>query len=121
MVNEVRLIGNLGKDAEIEQKGALTICRFSVATEYYNPHKKEKETYWIPVVMVNPGGVSEYLTKGQKVYCAGYLKPRQWTDKQGNKKRDMQVVIHSVKLLGQGGKRQQEAKREEITDDDIPF
>lgn len=73
-LNKVTLIGNLGKDPEIQiLEGNITVAKFSVATtENYNDDQGEahSNTEWHSIVLWR--GVAElagkYLHKGSLVY-----------------------------------------------------
>ena len=91
-VNRVMLIGNLGKDPDIQQlEGNIAVAKFPLATtETFKDRtgKLVSQTEWHTVVLWR--GLAElaqkYLHKGSLVYIEGRLKTRSWEDKEGVKK-----------------------------------
>ena len=73
--------------------------------------------------------LSQYLTKGQAVTVTGTVSEREWTDKEGNKRKSMDVRVNDVAL--QGGRRDAEPQQErrqapapaqtDMDDSDVPF
>lgn len=104
-VNRVMLIGNLGKDPEIQYlEGNIGVCKFSLATtETYKDRsgKLISQTEWHTVVLWR--GLAElaqkYLKRGSLVYIEGRLKTRSWEDKEGNKKFATEVVGDNLIML----------------------
>src|SRR5215210_3798046 len=97
-VNRVMLIGNLGKDPDLQfLEGNIAVAKFSLATTESYKDKNGKlmsQTEWHTVVLWR--GLAElaqkYLHKGSLVYIEGRLKTRSWEDKEGNKKFATEVV-----------------------------
>lgn len=108
-LNEVRLIGNLGRDPEVRttQSGDM-IVNLSIATtkswKDRNSGERRERTEWHRVVIYSNGlakVVEEYLHKGSKVYVAGTLQTRKWTDSDGNDRYSTEVALqpYEGKLL----------------------
>lgn len=104
-VNRVMLIGNLGKDPDMQfLEGNIGVAKFSLATtETYKDRsgKLISQTEWHTVVLWR--GLAElaqkYLHKGSLVYIEGRLKTRSWEDKDGNKKFATEVVGDNLIML----------------------
>jgi single-strand DNA-binding protein len=104
-VNRVMLIGNLGKDPDIQfLEGNIGVAKFSLATtETYKDRsgKLISQTEWHTVVLWR--GLAElaqkYLHRGSLVYIEGRLKTRSWEDKEGNKKFATEVVGDNLIML----------------------
>ena len=104
-VNRVMLIGNLGKDPDMQfLEGNIGVAKFSLATtETYKDRsgKLISQTEWHTVVLWR--GLAElaqkYLHKGSLVYIEGRLKTRSWEDKEGNKKFATEVVGDNLIML----------------------
>ena len=104
-VNKVILVGNLGKDAETKfTPGGASVTRFSVATtrswKDQQTNDWKEETNWTNVVLWRQENLSNYLTKGKKVYIEGRLQTRSYDDKEGKKVYATEVVAEEVILLG---------------------
>lgn len=106
-VNQVTLIGRLGRDAETSalQTGA-TITKLSVATDRRWKDKAtdewKEETNWTNVILWRGENVAPYLLKGTQVYVGGRLSTRSY-DKDGVKVYVTEVVADEVILLGGKG------------------
>ncbi len=104
-VNRVMLIGNLGKDPDIQfLEGNIAVAKFSLATtETYKDRsgKLISQTEWHTVVLWR--GLAElaqkYLHRSSLVYIEGRLKTRSWEDKEGNKKFATEVVGDNLIML----------------------
>src|ERR1700709_2147210 len=104
-VNRVVLIGNLGKDPDVQfLEGNIAVNKFSLAsTETFKDRagKLISQTEWHTVVLWR--GLAElaqkYLHKGSLVYIEGRLKTRSWEDKDHNKKFATEVVGDNLIML----------------------
>lgn len=100
IVNSVRLIGHLGKDAEI--KGDSTqFTTFSIATTEKWKDKEgnqKEETQWHNCTM-SGSALAKYLLKGAKVAVEGKLTYREYTDKDGNKKQATQIRVNEIQIV----------------------
>jgi single-strand DNA-binding protein len=104
-VNRVMLIGNLGKDPDVQYlEGNIAVAKFSLATTETVKDRSGKlisQTEWHTVVLWR--GLAElaqkYLHKGSLVYIEGRLRTRSWEDKEGNKKFATEVVGDNLIML----------------------
>ncbi len=99
------LIGNLGKDPEIQfLEGNIAVAKFALATTETFKDRTGKlisQTEWHNVVLWR--GLAElaqkYLHRGSLVYIEGRLKTRSWEDKEGNKKNATEIVADNLIML----------------------
>lgn len=104
-VNRVTLIGNLGKDPDMQfLEGNIGVAKFSLATTETFKDRSGKlisQTEWHTVVLWR--GLAElaqkYLHRGSFVYIEGRLKTRSWEDKDGNKKFATEIVGDNLIML----------------------
>ena len=104
-VNRVMLIGNLGKDPDVQfLDGNIAVAKFSLATTETFKDRAGKlisQTEWHTVVLWR--GLAElaqkYLHKGSLVYIEGRLRTRSWEDKEGNKNFATEVVGDNLIML----------------------
>jgi single-strand DNA-binding protein len=104
-VNKVILIGNLGRDPDVQfLDGNIAVAKFSLATTETFKDRAGKlisQTEWHTVVLWR--GLAElaqkYLHKGSLVYIEGRLRTRSWEDKEGNKKFATEVVGDNLVML----------------------
>jgi len=125
-VNKVILIGNLGKDPQLDYTQSGTArCRFSLATtEQYTDRdgQKQERTEWHNVVMWGRQAevAGEFLKKGRPVYIEGRIQSRQYEDSEGQTKYITEIVAHAMQLLGgprTGGREGGEAPPPEEPDE----
>src|SRR5215210_5333917 len=128
-VNRVILIGNLGKDPDVQYlEGNIGVAKFSLATtETYKDRggKLVSQTEWHTGVLWR--GLAElaqkYLHKGSLVYIEGRLKTRSWEDKDHNKKFATEVVGDNLIMLDKRSEGLHPGSGDENihgTDTDIP-
>ena len=110
-VNKVILIGNLGKDPEIISFDQVKKASFSLATTETHKTKdgvKIEETEWHNVICWR--GLAEvaekFLKKGTHLYVEGKIKSRIREDKEGNKKRVVEIVAETFKILNRSHSHQ---------------
>ena len=113
MLNRVNLMGRLVRDPELRQTaGGTPVATFSLAVEqdFKDKSTGERSADFIDVVAWRQTGefVSRYFTKGRMAIVEGRLQIRDWTDKEGNKRRSAEVVADQVyfgdsKRDGDGG------------------
>ncbi len=104
--NQVRLVGNLGKDVEvITFDSGNKLAKFSIATnEYYKNKEGEKvtNTQWHNVI--GWGGMADrmslLLQKGTPVLVDGKLTYRSYKDNDGNMRYVSEVVATGFNKLG---------------------
>ncbi len=105
-VNKVILVGNLGKDPEVQYlDNNVSVARFSLAT---NDSYKDKDgnrvdqtewhniTAWRGLAKI----AEDFLKKGSKIYLEGKIRTRSWDDKQtGEKKYATEIVADNFIML----------------------
>lgn len=100
MLNKIILMGRLTRDPELRRTGSGTaVASFALAVDRdFKSQSGEKETDFIDIVAWRATAefVSKYFSKGRMAVVEGRLQPRDWTDKQGNKRRSAEVVADNV-------------------------
>lgn len=125
-MNIICIAGNIARDAEVKHlPNGDAVANFSVAD---NQGKDKQAIFWNASIFGKRAeSLAQYLTKGQSVTITGNVTEREWTDKDGNKRKQLDVRVNDLSL--QGGKREQsDAKRQAPAssggpdgEDDIPF
>jgi len=139
-VNKVILIGNLGKDPEIQRlESGVKKAAFSLATtEVYKNKEGEKveHTEWHNIILWR--GLAEvaenYLKKGNTVYVEGRIRKREYVDKEGVKRYVTDILGDVMNMLGKKEGSASETPAEAILstgngsennvptpEDDLPF
>ncbi len=132
-VNKVMLIGHLGDDVKVHYfEGGGSIGRFPLATNEAYKNKdtgaKVSHTEWHTIVVKNKLAeiCEKYLHKGDKIYCEGKLKSRQW-EQDGIKRYMTEIHISDMTFLsGKSASTDQDnplAQNKNTTEmnDDLPF
>ena len=103
-MNSLTITGNLGKDAEMRALNDGTpVLSFSVAD---NQGKDKPSIWWnCSLFGKRADSLQQYLFKGLQVTVIGTVSEREWTDKEGNKRKSMDVRVSDIAL--QGGKREE--------------
>ena len=99
MLNKCFLLGRMTKDPEIRRtNGGTAVTSFTLAVDRDFKSNGEKETDFIEVVAWRNTAefVSKYFSKGRMAIVEGRLQIRDWTDKNGNKRRTAEVVADNV-------------------------
>ena len=101
MLNHITIMGRLTRDPELRRTGSgVAVASFTVAVDrdFGKSESGEKETDFIDCVAWRQTGefVSKYFTKGSMIVVSGRLQIRNWTDKEGNKRRTAEVVADNV-------------------------
>ena len=100
MLNNIILQARLVRNPELRKlPSGKSVASVSVACERdFSKEGEEKETDFIDIVAF--GGTADHLakyyTKGRMIIVSGRLQIRTWTDKDGNKRRNAEVVAESV-------------------------
>ncbi len=102
-MNNITVAGQLGKDCESRfLPNGDAVTSFSVA----DSQGRDKPTIWWNATIYGKRGeaLAQYLTKGQSVTISGTITEKEWNDKDGNKRKSMDIRVADVAL--QGGKRE---------------
>lgn len=106
-MNNITIAGQLGKDAEMRNlPNGDPVANFSVA----DSQGKDNPTIWwnCQIFGKRATALHQYLKKGQAVTVSGNVTEHEWTDKEGNKRKSMNIRVADLAL--QGGKRESSAE-----------
>jgi single-strand DNA-binding protein len=101
MLNHITIMGRMVRDPELRRTGSgVAVASFTLAVDrdFAEKGSDKKETDFIDCVAWRSTGefVSKYFSKGRMAVASGRLQLRDWTDKDGNKRRSAEVVADSV-------------------------
>ena len=114
MLNQIVLMGRLTRAPEIRYTDAcVPVASFTLAVERDYGKKDERQTDFIDIVAWRNTAefVSKYFTKGQLVAVTGRLQIRDWTDADGHKRRNAEVVADRVYFAE--GKRDRDQRNDD--------
>ena len=100
MLNKIFLMGRLTRDPELRRTASGTaVTSFSLAVDRdFKSQNGEKETDFIDIVAWRSTAefVSKYFAKGRMAVVEGRLQIRDWTDRDGGKRRSAEVIADNV-------------------------
>src|SRR5579883_683544 len=105
MLNKIMLIGNLGRDPELNvTPDGTPVTKFSLAVSRSYKSKsgeRKEETEWFNIVAWRQLAeiCDKYLHRGSKVYIEGRLTQRKYNDKDGNPRVMVEVIASEMKML----------------------
>ena len=101
MLNKVTLMGRFARDPELRKTNSGTPCAsFALAVErdFTDQATGKRECDFIDCVawQTTADFVSKYFSKGSMAAVSGRLQVRPWQDKQGNKRRAVEVIVENI-------------------------
>lgn len=100
MLNHITIMGRITRDIELRRTPTgVAVASFTIAVDRdFKEKNGEKETDFIDVVAWKNTAefVGKYFGKGRVAVVSGRLQIRNWTDKDGNKRRTAEVIADNV-------------------------
>lgn len=136
MLNRVIIMGRLTAEPDYRQtESGTALARFTLAVERdFSGQGKERETDFLDVQTWRGTAdfVNKYFHKGQLVAVQGRIQVRNYTDKNGDKRRSWDIVADQVYFAESkrgGEKTNIDVERDEppagdfvpVANDDLPF
>lgn len=104
MINSVVIMGRLTYEPELRATpSGVSVVRFQVAVDRsYQKAGEERKTDFIDVTAWRQTAefVSKYFRKGSMIAVEGSIQTDNFTDKDGNKRKSVQVVASNVSFCG---------------------
>lgn len=102
-MNTVILMGRLVKDPELKTTtGNVSVCAFTIAVDRkFKNANGERETDFLQCVAWRQEAefITKYFHKGNRIMISGNIQSRNYTDKDGNKKSIVEIVVGSVEFV----------------------
>lgn len=131
MLNVIALMGRLVANPELKQtQSGIAVTSFTIACDRsYCKAGQERQTDWIDCVAwrSNAEFICKYFGKGQLIAVQGELQTRNYTDRDGNKRKATEVVVsqahfaESKKDTGNNNTYQKPKGQPDISADDGDF
>lgn len=100
----ISIIGNLGKDAVVNNVSGKNVINFSVCHTQTSKDKDGNKTQKSTWVECSKWGettaIAPYLLKGTKVYVEGIPEAQPWTNKEGASQATLRCMVNRIELLG---------------------
>ncbi len=122
-LNKVMLIGHLGDEVKMHYfEGGNSIGRFPLATNESYTNKdgdRVTTTEWHNIVVRNKLAeiCEKYLTKGDKIYCEGRIKTRQWTGDDEQTRYTTEIHVRELTFLSNKKEENQNIQSTTTTQD----
>lgn len=104
MVNCAVIMGRLTADPELRQTpSGVSVTKFTVAVDRRFANKdEEKQADFIDVVVWRQAAdfVCKYFKKGSMIAVQGAIQTRTYEDKDGNKRKAVEIVADNVSFCG---------------------
>lgn len=99
-LNHISIMGRICNEIELRRTNTgVPVASFTLAVDRdYSKDGAERETDFIEVVAWKNTAefVNKYFGKGRMAVVSGRLQIRNWTDKEGNKRKTAEVVADNV-------------------------
>ena len=110
MLNHITIMGRLTRDPEIrytQSQTPVTSFTLAVDRDFGGRDSGEKQTDFIDCVAWRSTAefVSKYFAKGSMAVVSGRLQIRDWTDREGGKRRSAEVVVDNM-YFGESKRRE---------------
>ena len=117
MLNRICIMGRITRDLELRRtQNGTAVTSFTVAVDddFKSKATGEKKTYFLDVVAWRQAAefVCQYSGKGRMVVVEGKLTVRDWTDKDGNKRRNAEIIADNIYF---GDSKRTDATESQIT------
>lgn len=110
MLNHITIMGRLTRDPELRYTQSQTpVVSFTLAVDrdFGGRDGAEKQTDFIDCVAWRQTAefVNKYFSKGSMAVVSGRLQIRDWTDREGGKRRSAEVVVDNI-YFGESKRRE---------------
>ena len=117
--NGVHIMGRITRDLELRHtQSGTAVCQFCVAvTRSFKDANGEYQSDFIDCVAWRNSAefIAKYFSKGAMIALDGELQTRNYTDKDGNKRKATELLVSSAAFTGE--KREVAAKPTPMEDD----
>lgn len=105
MLNTITIAGRMVRDPELRRTNsgkAATSFTLAVDRDFKNQQTGEKEVDFLDCTAFGAAGenAAKYFRKGQMAIVTGRLQIRQYTDKNGQKRRQAEILVSNVYFCG---------------------
>ena len=101
-LNKVILIGHMTADPELKQTAnGVNVCSFSIGVTRKYTRGEQSQTDFINIVAWRTTAefIARYFRKGSAICICGSLQTRTWTDNNGNKRYETEVVVDEASFI----------------------
>lgn len=101
MLNHITIMGRMTRDPELRYtQSNIPVASFTLAVDrdFKEKGSDERATDFIDCVAWRNSGefAAKYFKKGSMAVVSGRLQIRDWTDREGNKRRSAEVIVENI-------------------------
>lgn len=104
MLNHIVIMGRMTRDPELRYtQSQKPVASFTLAVERdYSSDSNNREVDFIDCVAWNNTAIvtDKYFSKGMMAAVSGRLQLRDWTDRDGNKRRNAEIRVDNIYFAG---------------------
>lgn len=104
MLNNAVIMGRLTKDPELKTTAnGISVTSFTIAVDRkFNKQGEEKQADFIDIIAWRGTAefISKYFRKGSMIAVQGSIQTRMYEDKNGNKRKVVEIVADEVSFCG---------------------
>jgi single-strand DNA-binding protein len=104
MLNNAVIMGRLTKDPELKTTAnGISVTSFTIAVDRkFNKQGEEKQADFIDIIAWRGTAefISKYFRKGSMIAVQGSIQTRMYEDKNGNKRKAVEIVADEVSFCG---------------------
>ena len=104
MLNNAVVMGRLVADPELRTTGSgISVSSFTVAVDRrFNRQGEDRQADFIDIIAWRQTAefVCKYFRKGSMIAVQGYIQTRMYEDKNGNKRKAVEIVADNVSFCG---------------------
>ncbi len=122
-MNKAILIGRLAADPELKQTGSgISVTSFTVAVDRPYTKGADRQTDWLDIVAWRNTAefICKHFSKGNSIVIEGTIQTRNWEDKNGQKRKSVEIVADNVEFSPRA-KTEQKPEHECVVDDAEDF
>ena len=118
MLNSISIHGRLTRDIQLKQtNNGAAVVTFSIANDRFVNGEKKTDFFDVIAWNANAKFINQHFKKGDGIIIIGRLQTRDYTDKEGNARRAVEIVVDHVEFAG-GNKTE---KTDSADSGDMPF
>lgn len=124
MLNNITIMGRLTKQPELRHtQDNNAVCAFCIACDRYAKRGEDKKTDFIDIVAWNKTAefVSRFFNKGDAIIITGRLQTRQYTDRDGNSRKAVEIAASEINFAANKGERSAAPADDYDDDEEVPF
>lgn len=102
MINKIIIQGRLTADPEMRKTtNEISVCNFSIANETLSSDGEKKVDFYKVVAWKHTAEiVFQYFSKGRPILIDGHLTVNEYSDKNGNSRRSVEIIAERIYFVG---------------------